>query len=261
MSALGIAATGMLAQQMNIKVIANNIANLTTTGYKRQRGEFQDLLYQNILRPGSSSSDVGTLVPSGIQMGTGVKAAAVYRIHQQGGLQITDNPLDLAINGEGYFQIDLPTGETGYTRAGSFQVNAEGLIVTPNGYSLLPGITVPDDAEDITVNNNGEVLIKLAGQVDLVNAGQIELANFANDPGLEAIGENLFLETPASGTAIPGIPGSEGYGSIEQGTLENSNVDSVTEITNMITAQRAYEMNSKVIRTADEMLNTVNQVR
>ncbi|MGM0422717.1 MAG: flagellar basal-body rod protein FlgG [Pseudomonadota bacterium] len=258
---LDIGATGMLAQQLNVDVIANNIANMTTTGYKRQRAEFQDLLYQTKLRPGSSSSEEGNTVPAGIQQGLGVKAGSVYRINEQGSMQMTDNPLDLAITGQGYFQITMPNGDTGYTRDGSFQMNEDGELVTSEGYLLEPGIVIPEDAIDTTINASGEVLVKLDGQTDLANVGQIETAIFANVAGLDAIGDNVFLETTASGAATTGSPASEGYGSIQQGALESSNVDVVQEITSMIAAQRAYEMNSKVIKTGDEMMSTTTQLR
>ena len=261
MRSLSIGATGMLAQQLNVDVIANNISNMSTTGYKRQRAEFQDLLYQNLRRVGSPSSDSGTIVPAGVQLGLGVKPTAVYRITDQGNMTVTDNALDLAINGKGYFSVDLPSGDTGYTRAGSFQTNADGDLVTADGYTIQPGINIPSDATTITVNENGEIIVTRDGQVAPQTVGQLQLAVFANEGGLEAIGNNLFLETPASGNANQSTPGSAGYGSIEQGTLETSNVNVVTEITNLITAQRAYEMNSRVIQTSDEMMQSVSQLR
>jgi flagellar basal-body rod protein FlgG len=261
MRSLSIGATGMLAQQTNVEVISNNIANMATTGYKRQRAEFQDLLYQNVVRPGSTSSEVGTIVPSGIQLGAGVKLSAVYRINEQGNLTVTDNQLDLAINGAGFFQIELPTGETAYTRAGAFQLNAEGTIVTAEGYPVQPQMQAPGGASAITVNESGQVYAKVAGDPTPQLIGQLELANFPNPAGLEAIGDNLLLQTPASGDPVPANPGADGLGRITQGALETSNVNIVSEITNLITAQRSYEMNSKVIRAADEMLNTVNQLR
>ena len=261
MRSLDIAATGMLAQQLNVDVISNNISNMTTTGYKRQRAEFQDLLYQNLRRVGSVSSEAGTIVPSGIQLGVGVKPAAVYRIMQQGALSITDNPLDLAISGKGYFMVEMPSGDTAYTRAGTFQISADGDIVTADGYIVQPGITVPPDAIGITVNPNGEVSVNIDGQVQDQVVGQFELAVFPNGAGLDAIGQNLFLETTASGAATIGTPGDTGLGSIEQGALESANVDAVTEITNLIRAQRAYEMNSRVIQTTDEMMSSVTQLR
>ena len=258
---LDIGATGMLAQQLNVDTISNNIANMTTTGYKRQRAEFQDLLYQTKLRPGSASSSAGTTIPSGIQQGLGAKAGSVYRVNEQGALQVTGNEFDVANKGEGYFQIELPTGETAYTRDGSFQLDQDGQMVTSEGYVLQPGITIPSDAVDITINTNGEVLVKIQGQTALANVGQIQTAIFSNDAGLDAIGDNMFLETEASGAPIIGNPGDAGFGELEQGALETSNVNVVQEITSLIQAQRAYEMNSKVIQTGDEMLSTVTQLR
>jgi flagellar basal-body rod protein FlgG len=261
MRSLSIGATGMLAQQLNVETISNNIANLTTTGYKRQRAEFQDLLYQNLRRVGSTSSDAGTVVPSGIQVGAGVKAAAIYRINEQGNINPTNNTFDLAVNGQGYFQVQLPNGDTAYTRAGSFQLNAQGTIVTADGYQVQPGITIPENTVDITINPNGEVLAKIDGQIEPQNVGQLQLATFPNNAGLEAIGDNLLLETPASGQPITANPGAPGFGRILQGALETSNVNIVNEITQLITAQRAYEMNSRVISTTDQMLQAVSQLR
>ncbi|MEE8270333.1 MAG: flagellar basal-body rod protein FlgG [Alphaproteobacteria bacterium] len=261
MRSLSIGATGMLAQQLNVEVISNNIANMTTTGYKRQRAEFQDLLYQSLVRVGSTSSSSGTIVPSGVQIGAGVEASAVYRIHTQGNMQVTDNPLDLAVNGDGFFQVEMPNGEIAYSRAGSFQLNPQGQVVTPDGFPIVGPGTVPDDATDIEVNQDGELIVSIDGQVTPLNAGQFELANFANDAGLEAIGDNLFKETPASGSALVGAPGSNGFGRINQGMLETSNVNIVSEITLLISAQRAYEMNSKVISTTDQMMQSVTNMR
>jgi len=261
MRSLHIAATGMLAQQTNVEVISNNIANLSTTGFKRRRAEFQDLIYQNMRRVGSTSSDTGTIVPSGVQIGLGVKTAAVYRIAEQGNLSQTDNRFDLAIRGPGYFQVELPSGDTAYTRDGTFGLSPQGEIVTADGFRVLPGIQIPAAARDVTINANGEVLVKLDGQLALQNVGQIQTAIFANDAGLEAIGDNLFLETPASGQVQPGVPGSPGFGNIMQGFVETSNVNVVSEITSLITAQRAYEMNSKVITASDEMLSTLSRMR
>ena len=261
MRSLSIAATGMLAQQLNVEVISNNIANLNTTGFKRQRAEFQDLLYQNLRRVGADSSDAGTIVPTGVQIGVGVKAGGVYRIVEQGNLVQTENKFDFAINGNGYFRIQLPNGDDAFTRAGSFVLGADGQIVTQDGFTVAPGVTVPADAIDVSVNENGEILVKLAGQTQPQNVGQFELVSFFNNGGLESIGDNLFLETPASGQPTTGVPGQQGFGTIEQGMLETSNVNPVQEITNLITAQRAYEMNSKVITASDEMLQTINQVR
>jgi flagellar basal-body rod protein FlgG len=261
MRSLSIGATGMLAQQLNVEVVSNNIANMTTTGFKRQRAEFQDLLYQNIRRVGSQSSDAGTVVPTGVQVGAGVRTAAVYRINEQGNVTVTDNPLDVAIRGKGYFEVTLPNGDTAYTRAGSFQLNSQGVLVTSDGFSLNPTITIPQQTVDITINAAGEVLAKLDGQTTPQNVGRIQLAVFPNEAGLEALGDNLFRNTPASGDAQTGNPGDAGYGRLLQGSLETSNVNMVAEITNLITAQRAYEMNSKVIRTTDEMMTTVTQLR
>ncbi len=261
MRSLSIAATGMLAQQLNVEVISNNIANMNTTGYKRQRAEFQDLLYQTVERVGSTSSDSGTIVPAGVQIGLGVKAAAVYNISEQGSLQSTDNPLDVAISGGGYFQVTLPSGDTAYTRAGSFQLSPTGEIVTVDGYTVAPAITVPINAISVTINKSGQVLVQLPNVVTQSIVGQFQLANFANPAGLDPQGDNLFLETAASGSANTGTPGTIGLGTIEQGFVEQSNVNTVTEITNLITAQRAYEMNSKVIQTSDEMLSTINRLR
>lgn len=261
MRSLDIGATGMLAQQTNVDVISNNIANMTTTGYKRQRADFKDLMYQNIDRPGAQSSDAGTHLPSGLQLGLGVKVGAVYRLNEQGTIQMTDNPLDLALNGEGFFQVDLPDGTTAYTRSGVFQLNENGELVTSRGYLMNPSIVVPNNTISVDINESGEVLAKVQGQVALVNLGQIQLAKFVNPTGLEAIGDNLLVETEASGTPNVGNPSQDGFASIRQGSIENSNVDVVEEITQMITAQRAYEMNSKIISTSDEMLQTVTQLR
>ncbi len=261
MRSLSIAATGMLAQQLNVEVISNNIANINTTGFKRQRAEFHDLLYQDLLRAGTASSDTGTVVPSGIQVGLGVKPAATYRIAEQGNITITDNPLDMAINGKGYFAVELPSGETAYTRAGAMGRSATGELVTANGFIVQPGITIPDDATSVTINAQGEVFANLDGQSAPSNLGQVELATFPNEAGLQAIGNNMLLETQASGAPTVAAPGSDGFGALQQGALETSNVNIVAEITNLITAQRAYEMNSRVIQASDEMMSSVNQLR
>jgi len=258
---LDIGSTGMMAQQLNVDTISNNIANMTTTGYKRQRAAFRDLLYQNIDRPGTTSSDSGTTLPTGLQVGLGVQTGAVYRIHSQGALQVTENNLDVAIRGEGFFQVSLPNGGTAYTRDGTFQLNENGEIVTLQGYTVDPGITVPTDALSIDINDQGEVLVSLPNQTATSNVGQLQLANFANAAGLEAIGNNLFLETDASGSATTGTPGTEEFGTLLQGSLEQSNVNVVEEITSLIAAQRAYEMNSNVISTSDELLQTVSNLR
>ena len=261
MRALTIAATGMLAQQTNVEVISNNIANLNTTSYKRSRVEFQDLLYQDQRRVGSASSEAGTIVPAGLQVGLGVRAAAVYRLNQQGTLQLTENTLDLGIRGEGFFNVQLPSGQTAYTRSGSFQLSPTGQVVTQDGYTVLPGITVPQNTLDISINASGQVHAKIDGTVTPQLLGQFTLSNFPNIAGLESVGQNLLLQTPASGNPIAGTAGSLGFGTIQQGFLEASNVNAVAEITNLITAQRAYELNSKVIQAADDMAGTINQLR
>lgn len=261
MGALNTAATGMLAQQLNVEVISNNIANLNTTGFKRSRAEFQDLLYQTVERVGSQTSGSDTRRASGIQIGVGVRAAGVYRIGEQGSLTDTANRYDLAIDGRGYFQVQLPNGQDAYTRAGAFQISDQGLLVTAEGYQVQPGINIPNNAVDVTVSETGLVQVKIDGQTQPQTVGQLQLATFSNDAGLEAIGSNLLLESAASGAAILGSPGDQGFGGVRQGFLEASNVNPVGEITSLITAQRAYDMNSKVIQAADEMLNTANQIR
>ncbi len=261
MRSLDIGATGMLAQQTNVDVISNNIANMTTAGYKRRRASFQDLIYQNIDRPGSTSSSNGNTVPTGIQLGLGVRTGGVYREHGQGTIRLTENTLDMAITGDGFFQIQLPSGEVAYTRDGTFQLNENGEIVTVQGFLLDPSITIPADAVSVDINENGEVLVKLANQTATQNLGQIQLATFVNPAGLDAIGDNLLMETDASGTPTTGNPGEDVFGRIRQSAIEQSNVNVVEEITQLITAQRAYEMNSNVISTSDEMLQTVTQLR
>jgi flagellar basal-body rod protein FlgG len=261
MRSLTTAATGMLAQQMNVEVISNNIANATTTGYKRRRAEFADLLYQDMRRVGTQSSDTGTIVPAGVQIGVGVKPVSVYRIHEQGNLQMTDNPLDVAIKGRGFFQVDLPDGTTAYTRDGSFKLGNDGTIETADGYTVQPGITVPTNTVSLTVNASGQVEATIAGQTTPQLLGQFQLANFVNEAGLDAIGDNLLLETEASGSPTTGNPGSTGFGSLQQNFLETSNVNIVSEITDLITAQRTYEINSKVIQASDDMMGTVSQIR
>ena len=261
MRSLDIAGTGMLAQQTNVEVISNNIANMTTTGFKRRRAEFQDLLYQNMRRVGSNSSDNGTVVPSGAQVGLGVKTAAIYRINEQGNLQQTSNSLDVAIRGAGYFQVTLPTGETAYTRDGTFGLSPDGQIVTADGFAVAPGITVPPNAKDVTISADGQVQVKVDGQTAPQTVGTLQLAVFPNEAGLDAQGENLLLASAASGNAVTGAPSSAGFGSVMQGAVETSNVNVVTEITNLITAQRAYEMNSRVITTSDQMMSTLTNLR
>jgi flagellar basal-body rod protein FlgG len=261
MRSLDIAATGMLAQQRNVEVVSNNLANMNTTAFMRRRTEFHDLIYQDLRRVGATSSDAGTVIPTGVQLGLGVKLAAVYRIHEQGNLTATDNTFDMAIQGKGYFQVTLPTGETSYTRDGTFQLDGTGQLVTHDGYTVQPGITIPTTAIDITINGSGQVQAKIQGQSALQTVGQLTVSSFPNEAGLESIGDNLYLETPASGSATSAAPGSTGFGAILQGFLETSNVNAVEEISNLISAQRAYEMNSKVIKTSDEMLGTLAQLR
>jgi len=260
MRSLSIASTGMLAQQTNVDVISNNIANMSTTAFKRQRAEFHDLLYQQVSRAGAASGNDSKL-PTGIQIGAGVKTGGVYRIAEQGALSQTDNPYDMAIQGKGFFQITMPSGEIGYTRDGSFQLSDQGELVTADGYLVQPGITVPQGAIAVTVSKTGEVQITLAGTPAPQTVGQLQLATFVNEAGLAAQGGNLFLETAASGQATIAAPGEPGFGTLTQGFVEQSNVNPVSEITALITAQRAYEMNSRVVKTADEMLATTSQLR
>ncbi|MDP1875340.1 flagellar basal-body rod protein FlgG [Phenylobacterium sp.] len=260
MQALRTAATGMSAQQLNVEVISNNIANMNTVGFKKQRAEFQDLLYHTIERAGAMAAE-GAIVPTGVQIGGGVKAGSVYRITEQGAVTQTGNPYDMAISGRGFFQVLMPSGETAYTRAGNLSLNADGQLVTEDGYALQPAIAVPGDATSISISKSGEVQAIREGQADAEVVGQIELANFVNEAGLSAIGDNLLVETAASGPANVGAPGAIGFGNLLQGYTEASNVDAVTEITALIIAQRAYEMNSKVISAADEMLQAANAVK
>jgi flagellar basal-body rod protein FlgG len=259
MKALAIAATGMSAQQLNLEVIANNIANINTTGFKRARAEFTDLLYQAERLEGVPNRANQSIIPEGAHVGLGVKTAAIRNIHVQGSLTSTGNKYDLAITGSGWFQIEGADGQIRYSRAGSFNTNAEGQLVTVDGFTVSPNITVPQDMVELIVNKSGQVFARIEGQVDLQELGQLSLATFANEAGMKPLGDNLFEETAASGPAVIGLPGDPGYGTIEQGYLENSNVDPVKEITEMISAQRAYEMNSKVIQAADEMAAVVSK--
>ena len=261
MQALRTAATGMTAQQLNVEVISNNIANMNTVGFKRQRAEFQDLLYQTLERAGSQSSDQGTVVPTGLQVGAGVKAGSIYRIVEQGAPTQTGNKLDMAIQGRGYFQVLLPTSEIAYTRAGNLSLNDQGQLVTSEGYEIQPGIVIPPEATDISISKSGQVQIKQAGATAPAIVGNLELATFVNEAGLEAIGDNLYLESGSSGAPNLSVPGVDGTGVLLQGYTEASNVDAVSEVTALIIAQRAYEMNSKVITAADQMLSTANQVK
>jgi len=259
MRALAIAATGMNAQQLNVEVIANNIANINTTSFKRARAEFTDLLYQTERPAGTPNRGNQTPIPEGAQLGLGVRTAAIRNLHIQGALTSTGNSLDLAINGRGWFQIEGVNGDTLYTRAGAFNKNANGQLVTMDGNIVQPQITIPPETTEVIVNETGEVFARLNNQTDLQSLGQLTLANFANDAGLEALGSNLYRETPASGTPNVGIPGDPSFGTVQQGYLELSNVDPVKEITELITAQRSYEMNSKVIQAVDEMYSTISR--
>ena len=260
MQALRTAATGMAAQQLNVEVISNNIANMNTVAFKRQRAEFQDLLYQTLETAGAQTSDQGTIVPTGVQIGAGVKAGSVYRIGTQGALTRTDNKYDLAIDGRGYFQVLTPQGDTAYTRAGNLAINDQGQLVTQDGYQIQPAVSIPSDALDVVISKSGQVQVTQANGTPTV-IGTLELATFVNEGGLIAQGSNLFRESGASGPPTTGTPGSVGFGSLMQGYTEASNVDAVAEITALIVAQRAYEMNSKVISTADSMLAVANQVK
>jgi flagellar basal-body rod protein FlgG len=259
MRALSIAATGMSAQQLNVEVIANNIANINTTGYKRTRAEFTDLLYQMERVQGLPAQTGEDVVPEGAQLGLGTRLSAIRLLNIQGPLSNTGNKLDLAINGPGWFEVAGPNGETLYTRAGAFNTNATGQVVTADGYAVEPAITVPAGTTDVHINQSGAVFAHLEGQAEMVPVGQLTLANFPNAAGLNALGSNLFQPTEASGAAAVGLPGTTSFGTIAQGYLESSNVDPVKEITDLIAAQRAYEMNSKVIQAADDMAGVVSK--
>lgn len=258
--ALWTGATGMQAQQLNMDVIANNLANVNTTGFKRGRSDFQDLLYQTLRLAGTASSS-NTKVPTGIQVGHGARTVAVQKIFLQGDFMQTQNELDMTIEGKGFFQIRTPDGETAYTRAGAFKLDNDGRIVTSDGYPLEPEITIPDDTLNITIGPDGTVSVLQAGQTVPSEVGNIELARFPNQAGLKSIGRNLYVETDASGPVTTGTPGQDGYGTIAQGFLEMSNVSVVEEMVNMIVSQRAYEINSKVIQTSDDMLQVANQLK
>lgn len=260
MKALHTAATGMMAQELSVEVIANNIANMRTTGFKRQRAEFQDLLYANLRRTGAATSDAGTIVPVGVQIGSGVRTVATPRVMTQGGVTTTERELDLALRGEGFFRVQLPDGRTGYTRDGSFERDAEGNLVTADGYIVEPGITIPGEANSITISAQGQVQAYVGTDTTPTDLGQVDIARFVNKTGLESIGDNLFVETASSGPAQVGVPGDAGYGTLLQGYLEDSNVEAVTEISDMIAAQRAYEMNARVISGADEMLSSTANI-
>ena len=260
MRSLQTAATGMHAQERNVEVISHNIANMRTTGYKQIRAEFQDLLYQDLRRVGSSSSEDGTKVPTGIQIGYGVKTGATSRIMSQGSLQSTEKDYDIAIRGEGFLSITLPDGQTGYTRDGSLELDANGNLVTLDGYIVQPTITVPDNAKSFSISKEGVVEVTLDGQTAPTTLGTLQLARFVNKAGLSTIGDNLYLQTAASGEAVTGAPGSDGFGTSLQRFLEASNVNAVAELSDLIAAQRAYEMNAKVISSSDEMMQTTSNI-
>ncbi len=258
--ALWIAKTGLDAQQTNMSVISHNLANVNTTGYKRDRAIFEDLIYQNVRQVGANSSE-NTTLPSGLQIGTGVKTVATQKLHNQGNIVQTGNAFDVAIQGQGFFEILHPDGSIVYTRDGAFGLNADGQMVTANGYALEPAITVPANTRSVTIGSDGVVSALVAGNTQPTQIGQLQLANFINPTGLEAIGDNLFRETAASGAPTIGNPGSDSLGSTLQGAIESSNVNIVEEMVNMIETQRAYEMNSKAIATTDEMLGfVINQL-
>ncbi len=261
MRALNIAATGMLAQQMRVETISNNLANMSTTGYNARRAEFADLHYQQATRAGTINAADGTVLPTGVQLGLGVRPTSITMMVQQGTLAQTNGDLDLAIEGRGYLEVTLPSGASGYTRDGGLKLSGDGLIVTSDGYPVVPEITIPSDARQISINADGEVYAYFENTIEPELMGAFTLAGFTNDKGLEAIGSNLFRETPASGPAFVGAPGTDGRGTLRQGYLENSSVDAVREITELIAAQRGYELNSKVITAADQMLAATTQVR
>ena len=256
MNPLYIAATGMVAQQQRVDVIDNNLANMNTTGYQRRRASFNDLLYEDQKRPNNKHSRADGIVPGGVKAGLGVHTASFYRVVEQGNLAQTGSPFDLAIQGSGYMQVTLANGETGYTRAGAFQLNQNGQLVTHDGLPLSAGISIPPGALEVTVNNSGQVLASFEGQAQPQNLGQINLVRFPNEGGLKAIGDSLFQETTSSGAPLVGVAGSPGFGTILQGFLETSNVNPVEEIANMVKAMRAYELSSKVVQTADQMMST-----
>jgi flagellar basal-body rod protein FlgG len=260
MRALSTAATGMMAMDLNVQVIANNLANMTTTGYKRQRATFQDLLYDHVSRIGTQTSTQGNILPVGIDLGSGVKTVGTARLMTQGTLASTGNALDVAIRGEGFFKIQLPDGTYAYSRDGSFQMDAQGRMVTAKGNVVMPTITIPQNSSGLSINPQGQVSVVQQGATTPTILGQITLTRFINQAGLLPIGDNLYTETPASGAPQDGVPGTDGAGDLLQGNLEQSNVDSVSEITNLIAAQRAYEMNGKVITAADQMLSTTSNL-
>ena len=257
-SAMHIARTGLDAQDTRMRVISNNLANVNTTAFKRDRASFQTLAYQVVTAPGAQST-AETKYATGLNLGTGVRIQGTARIETQGSLQTTGNGLDMALDGNGYFQVQMPGGSLGYTRAGNFSRSPEGQLITSEGYQVMPGVTIPEGAISVTVGSDGTVTAQLQGQTDLTNIGQVQVANFANAAGLQATGDNYLIETPASGAATLGNPGEDGRGKVRQGMLEGSNVNVVEELVDMIETQRAYEVNSKMISATDEMLKYVNQ--
>ncbi|ATX77265.1 flagellar basal-body rod protein FlgG [Reinekea forsetii] len=258
MKALWVGKTGLEAQDIALSTISNNMANASTTGFKKERAVFEDLIYQIQRQPGAQSSQ-NTQLPSGLQLGTGVRTVGTQKVFMQGDLNTTEQPLDMAINGRGFFQVMLPDGNISYTRDGTFHIDADGNMVTANGYLVEPNIVIPDQAKTITVGTDGIVTAVSAGDNDPVEIGNIEVVDFVNPAGLQALGNNLFLATAASGQAAAGVPSLDGFGAIIQGALENSNVTIVEEMVDMISTQRAYEMNSKVVSTADQMLGFITQ--
>ena len=261
MRALGIAATGMMAQQTNVDVISNNIANANTTGFKSSRAAFQDLIYDNQTREGALTAEEGSTRPTGVDIGLGVRTVGTVRLNVQGGLAATDNDLSMAIDGRGYFTVNLPDGNQAYTRDGSFQLSPEGEIVTLQGYTVDPGLVVPENTVNLEINEQGIVSAYVGDDPVPVELGQLTLTTFINEAGLRPLGNNLMEATNASGDPLQAVPGDPGVGMIRQGFLENSNVNIIQQITDLISAQRAYEMNSKAIETADQMMSTTNQVK
>jgi flagellar basal-body rod protein FlgG len=259
MRSLWISKTGMEAQQLQLDTISNNLANVSTNGYKRSHAVFEDLMYQNLRQAGAASSEQ-TNLPTGLQVGLGTRAVATARNFGQGNLQQSANPLDVAVRGQGFFEIQMPDGTTGYTRDGSFQLSSTGQLVTNNGYTVQPGITIPPTAQSVTIGNDGTVSVVLPGQALPSTVGQIQLATFINPGGLEPKGQNLYAETQASGTPNAGTPGQNGVGTLQQGFVETSNVNVVEELVQMIQTQRAYELNSKAIQTSDQMLQKLAQL-
>ncbi|SFD09997.1 flagellar basal-body rod protein FlgG [Tropicimonas isoalkanivorans] len=261
MQSLSIAATGMTAQQMRVDVISNNLANMSTTAYDARRAEFTDLHYQQLARPGTINAADGTILPTGVQVGLGVRPSSVTVLQKQGTLTETGGNLDVAIDGSGYLEVTLPSGASAYTRDGGLKVSPDGLIVTSEGFPVVPDITIPDDAKSISISPEGEVFAYFDDQVDAQSLGEFSLADFSNPKGLEAIGSNMFQETAASGPPMVAAPGEDGLGMLRQGYLEDSSVDAVRQVTDLIKAQRGYELNAKVITAADQMLGATTQIR